>query len=410
MNDGPLSDLTVLDLTWYIAGPYCTKLLADYGASVVKIELPGRGDPARRLGPFPGDRPDEEQSGAFLHLNTNKKSVTLNLKSRAGRRILRQMVAEADILVESFAPRVMPSLQLAYSDLGDINPKLVMTSISNFGQTGPYRDYRMSELILNAMGSCMKMVGQPDREPLKLGGHVLQYQAGVLSAVATMIASFGVGSGVSSGQHIDVSLLETCLGSVDRRAPYLLAHQYVGQKEVTERVGGSRGGILSGCPEGIYPCKDGYFDVAGGVPWWPRNFALLGSPPELADPAFGTADGQMQRERQDAILEVLYHWAMGRTKREVWDAAEEARAALGPLNTVEDLVNDPHLNQRGFFVSIDHPRAGALRYPGAPFTLSQCARVAPGPAPLLGQHNQEVYGKLGYSEQDLVRLKGAGVI
>jgi crotonobetainyl-CoA:carnitine CoA-transferase CaiB-like acyl-CoA transferase len=409
MNESALSDVRVLDLTWYVAGPYCTKLLADYGAEVIKVERPGQGDPARSIGPFLKDEPDIEKSGVFLHLNTNKKSITLNLKSQAGKKLLRQLVQEVDVLVESFSPRVMPSLGLDYCTLERINSGLVLTSVSNFGQTGPYRDYRLSELVLNAMGTCMKMVGQPDREPLKLGGNVLQYQAGVLGSTATMIALFGSKLN-GTGQHVDVSLLETCLGSMDRRAPYLLAHQYTGQKETMMRVGGGRGGIMSGCPEGIYPCKDGYFDVAGGVPWWPRNFALLGSPSELADPEFATTEGQMDTQRQDAIIAVLYPWAMNRTKNEVWEAAKSARAALAPLYTTEDLVNDPHFGERGFFVEIEHPKAGRLRYPGAPFGPSETPAKTERSAPLLGEHNEEVYCGLGYSRQDLARLREGGAI
>ncbi|RLC93426.1 MAG: hypothetical protein DRI39_05715 [Chloroflexi bacterium] len=409
MTESALSDVRVLDLTWYIAGPYCTKLLADYGAEVIKVERPGQGDPARSIGPFLDDEPDIEKSGLFLHLNTNKRSITLNVKSHAGKKILRKLVEQVDIVVESFSPRVMPSLGLDYSTLQKANPSLVLTSISNFGQTGPYRNYRLSELALNAMGTSMKMVGQPDRAPLKLGGNVLQYQAGVLAATATMIALFGSRL-TGTGQHVDVSLLETCLGSMDRRAPYLLAHQYTGQKEITTRVGGSRGGIMSGCPEGIYPCKDGYFDVAGGVPWWPRNFALLGSPPELAGPEFGTAEGQMDTQCQHAILAVLYPWAMNRTKTEIWEAAKSARAALAPLYTTEDLVNDPHFRERGFFVEIEHPRTGRLTYPGAPFRPSETPAKTPRAAPLLGEHNVEIYCSLGYSREDLARLRDAGAI
>jgi len=409
MTGQALSDIKVLDLTWCISGPCCTKLLANYGAEVTKIERPGTGDPARRIGPFPNDEPDIEKSGLFLHLNTSKRGVTLNLKTDTGRGILRQIAARSDVLVESFSPRVMPSLGLGYESLAEANPGLVMVSISNFGQTGPYRDFKLSELVLNAMGSCMKMVGQPEREPLKLGGNILQYQAGAIAATATLTALFGSRL-KGTGQHIDVSLLETCLGSIDRRAPYLLAHQYVGQGETTERMGGGRGGIMSGCPEGVYPCADGYFDVAGGVAWWPRNFALLGSPPELADPKFGTPDGQMDTQCQEAIFSVLYPWAMSRTKQQVWEDAREARAALAPLYTTEDLVKDSHFEERGFFVDIDHPRAGRLKYPGAPFRPSVTPWQASSPAPLLGQHNQEVYGSLGYSYGDLTKLAKAGVL
>jgi len=223
-----LSDVKVLDLTWHISGPYCTKLFADYGADVIKVERPGEGDPARGTGPFFQDDPHPEKSGLFLHLNTNKKSITLNLKSETGKRILKELVKDVDILVESFSPRVMPSLGLDYEVLEKVNPNLVMTSISNFGQTGPYQDFKMSELILSGMGGDMYSCGLPDREPVKMGANIVQYQVGTMAATATVFAFYAARyQGV--GQHVDVSMMETQLGTIDRRAPELLAYQYVGE-------------------------------------------------------------------------------------------------------------------------------------------------------------------------------------
>ncbi|MGH8056805.1 MAG: CaiB/BaiF CoA transferase family protein [Candidatus Entotheonellia bacterium] len=182
-----LADVTVLDLTHHIAGPYCTKLLADFGAEVMKVERPDGGDPARRYGPFPHDEPHPERSALFLHLNTNKRGITLNLKSSAGREILRALVREVDILVENFTPHVMPKLGLAYAALESLNPRLVMTSISNFGQTGSYRDYKAQDIVMYAMGGAMNQTGVREREPLKMAGNLMQYQAGNMAAAATMI-------------------------------------------------------------------------------------------------------------------------------------------------------------------------------------------------------------------------------
>ncbi|RLC69697.1 MAG: hypothetical protein DRI26_08580 [Chloroflexi bacterium] len=224
-----LSDVKVLDLTWYIAGPYCTKLLADYGADVIKVERPGEGDPARKMGPFFQDDPHPEKSGLFLHLNTNKKSITLNLKSDWGRRIIKELVKGVDILVESFRPGVMARLRLDYETLEKINPKLVMTSISNFGQTGPYRDFKASEIIIYGMGGAMNQTGLTEREPLKKGLNVIQYQGGTMAAIATMMALLLADEGI--GQHVDVSswgpnwapLTAGCLSSwptsITRRQP-----------------------------------------------------------------------------------------------------------------------------------------------------------------------------------------------
>ena len=173
-----LSDIKVLDLTHHIAGPYCTKLLADYGADVLKVEKPGSGDPTRKMGPFLGDEPHPDKSSLFLHLNTSKRGITLDLKTQTGKKIFRQLVKDVDILVENFSPGVMPSLGLDYKELEKITPKLVMTSISNFGQTGPYRDFKASELIIYGMGGAMNETGMFDRYPLKKAGNVVQYQVG----------------------------------------------------------------------------------------------------------------------------------------------------------------------------------------------------------------------------------------
>jgi len=190
MADQALSGVKVLDLTWYIAGPYCTKLLASSGAEVLKIEKPAEGDPARRIGPFLGDDPHPEKSGLFLYLNTGKRSITLDLKTGAGKGIFKELAREADLVVESFSPGTMARLGLEYETLEKLNPRLVMTSISNFGQNGRYRDYRSAHLVHNAAGGWMYSIGEPHREPLQVGGWVAYYVAGVSAAVATAAALY----------------------------------------------------------------------------------------------------------------------------------------------------------------------------------------------------------------------------
>src|SRR4030042_465320 len=182
MAEQPLSDVRVRDLSWHIAGPACTKFFADYGAEVVKVESPDGGDPSRRLGPFYKDDPHPEKSGLFLFLNTNKRSITLNLKSATGKKIFKELVKHVDILVENFSPHVMPGLGLDYEALEKINPGLVMTSISNFGQTGPYRDFKASELIIYGIGGAMCSTGVGDCEPVKKGMNVMQHQGGAIAA------------------------------------------------------------------------------------------------------------------------------------------------------------------------------------------------------------------------------------
>jgi crotonobetainyl-CoA:carnitine CoA-transferase CaiB-like acyl-CoA transferase len=400
-----LSDVKVLDLTHCIAGPYCTKLLADYGADVIKIEKPGEGDPARKMGPFLGDDPHPDKSGLFLHLNTSKRGITLNLKSETGKEIFREMVKGVDILVENFSPRVMPNLGLEYEKLEGINPKLVMTSISNFGQSGPYRDFKASELILYGMGGAMNSTGVADRYPLKMAGTVVQYQAGTIATVATMLALFA-SQAQGAGQHVDVSIFQTQMGNIDRRMGQLLTYQY--NQETSYRVDPEQ--ERPAFPYGIYPCKDGFFQLAGGFFFWPRICQMIDRPDLVDDPGFCTPEGQREPENLERFSVTWYPWIVERTKKEIIEVGQAAGVLCGPINTTGDLVNDPHWQARGFWEEIDHPVTGKLTYPGAPFKMAESPRRVSRPAPLLGQHNEEVYSDLGYSREDLVGLKESGTI
>lgn len=405
MSEQALSGVKVLDLTWHIAGPYCTKFLADYGADVIKIERPGDGDPSRRKGPFLGDDPHPDKSGLFLYLNTNKKSITLNLKSETGKKIFKKLVKDTDILVESFSPRVLPSLGLDYETLEKINPKLVMTSISNFGQTGPYRDYKASEHILYGMGGEMYTTGVEDRHPIKLGGSVIQFQAGNLAAALTMFAFF-VASTQGVGQHVDISMMETQLGTIDRRTTFMLAHQYRGDLMVRAELGGG-----AGFPFGYYHCKDGIFTIAGGLMWFPKVCKMIGHPELATDPYWSGWDAQTNPEREDEFYaKYWYPYLAERTKLECFNDGQKAGALCAPLNTVGDIVEDPHMNERGYFVEIDHPVTGKQKYPGAQFKCQDMQWQIRRSAPLLGQHNEEVFGKLGYSKEELVILRERGGI
>ena len=410
MPDGALAGLKVLDFTHYIAGPYCTKLLADFGADVIKIEPPG-GDGARRIGPFPGDVCHPEKSGLFLHLNTNKRSIAVDLKNNAASDIVTGLARWADIVVENFRPGVADRLGISYAQLSQVNPDLIYTSISNFGQTGPYRDYRGSEIVFYGMGGEMHSTGLADREPIKLGGNVGLYQAGAVAAVATMganlVGSFGLDpDDEPPGQHIDVSILETQLGSVDRRQSALLAHQYTGEISHRPASGGS-----GGFPNAVYPCADGYLQINGSRMYFPRAVAMLGNPPELTaerwkDPA-SQGDSAMQDEFES---EHFLPWILERNRAEAWQAAQASRVLSGPINTMADLDVDPSFNGRGAFAAADHPVAGNLRYPGRPFMMSKSPWQMRNPAPLLGQHTREILGELGFHQTRIDDLLSAGVV
>lgn len=401
--DQALSDVKVLDLTHYIAGPYCTKLLADYGADVIKVERPGVGDGARGLGPFYRDESHPERSGLFLHLNTNKKGVTLNLKSETGKKIFKELVKNVDIVVENFSPHVMPELGLDYKILKEVNPKLVMTSISNFGQTGPYRDFKASDIILFGMGGDMHGSGLPDREPVKYAMNVILYQAGAIAAPATM-AGFYAARYQGIGQHIDISIVEELAHGMDLRSTHLVAYAYTG--EINPRLPEN----WMAYPAGTYPCKNGYFRITGGWQYWDKLTKMMGEPEFLKDPKWKTPTAQSDSDLRQEFEAFFIGWLMQYTKEELWVIGQSAGLPCSPLYTVEDLLNDQHFNGRGAFAEIYHPEVGKVKYPGRPFIMSRTPWAIQRPAPLLGQHNEEVYSQLGYSKDDLVKLRETGVI
>jgi crotonobetainyl-CoA:carnitine CoA-transferase CaiB-like acyl-CoA transferase len=410
VNDhGPLEGVRVIDLTGCIAGPYCTKLFADYGAEVIKIEPP-QGDPARAMPPFFKDKPHPEGSGLFLHLNTNKKSLTLNLEAEAARAIVRDLVRDADILVESFVPGVTASLGLDYESLERINPRLVMSSITNFGQTGPYRHYKMSEITLYALGSTMQVTGMPDRPPLKLGLTVENVYAGMVSATATLGAFMGaVNHGI--GQHVDLALMEIQAGNQDRAVQGHMMYQYLGRPNGgwARAGGGSMGRTL--LPVGVYPCADGYVQFFTLQPLWDRVCKMIDRPDLIDDPHFRAPENFTDNAEVKAEFDaILLEWLLVRTKREVMEKAQACGYMCGAINTMEDVFADPHLAERGFFVEVDHPYAGTLRYPGAQFKMSETP-WRPGRAPLLGEHTESVLrDHLRFSDEDILRLRREGAI
>lgn len=396
---GFLSGLSVLDLTHYVAGPYATRLMAIQGADVIKIERPDGGDPARRLGEFPDDLPDPERSALFLYLNNNKKSVTLNLKTEAGRKILKQLAARADVVVENFRPAVMPSLGLDYETMSAENPGLVFTSVSNFGQTGPYRDYDAREINLYALGGLMCITGDPDREPLQMAARLCQYGAGQNAFVGTLAALWHK-ENTGRGQHVDVAISEYVATILENA---LSMYSYTGAN--FPRTGNRGYGRAAWGP---YPCKDGFVGVIAGPDHnWPAMSKLMDTP-ELADPKFDDRAGR--GANADELDRLMLPWLMRHGKREIFERAQEMGLAFAYVATPEDILGWEHLAGRDFFQTVEHPAAGALRYPTGPFKTEEMSWALE-PAPTLGQHNREVLcDGLGFSAEELVRLRGQGVI
>ncbi|MGE0544402.1 MAG: CaiB/BaiF CoA transferase family protein [Dehalococcoidia bacterium] len=385
---GPLAGITVIDLSTGIGGPFCAKMLADYGADVIKIEPPG-GDPARRLGPFPNTTPDLERSPAFLYLNTNKRSIVLDLDQPAEREIVLSLIDGADLVVESFAPGWMAALGLAWRTLKARRPSLVLTSVTPFGQDGPYAGYKAPNLVAYAVGGQMSMTGDPDREPLKAGGYQAECQAG-LNAFAASVAALFAARRDGTGEHVDVAAMECMAATLEASMPF---YAYLG------RITGARRGNVMSSLIGIYPCADGYL----GIHAMPRNWGPLaetmGMPSLATDERFSTQRARM--EHNDELVATLYGWAADQQKKDVYRRAGTMRGPVAYVHTLEDLQQSPQLQARRYFHQVDHPAAGPLTYPGNPFSMSDSPWQA-GRAPLLDEHRAEVLENLRGSRQSAI--------
>jgi crotonobetainyl-CoA:carnitine CoA-transferase CaiB-like acyl-CoA transferase len=402
--DQPLAGVTVIDLSEWVAGPHCTKLLADFGARVVKIEQPG-GDPARRMGPFPADEPDPERSGTFLHLNTNKESIVIDIMRPEGAALVGELASRADVVVESFRPGTLASVGLAPADLIRRTPSQVVTSITPFGQSGPYRDWEMTEIVAFAMGG-MSASGVADREPVKLAGNVVLMQSGATACTATLGALFHAQE-AGIGQHVDVATFETQNGSLDRRRYYLLSYAYSGT--VAERAVS----VGSGRPAagGRFDCADGKLVTTGRI--WPdhvgRMVKLLDDPDLSA--AWKNRGLDVMTDDPELLNRVIAHWAASRPARA---AMREAQAAGWPVVVVNDpllLLDDDHLRARGFWVTAPHAIAGELPYTGPPWRIDGGGWALRRTAPTLGQDTSRVLGEVaGRSADEIQGLRTRGVV
>ncbi|MGD9894637.1 MAG: CaiB/BaiF CoA transferase family protein [Dehalococcoidia bacterium] len=389
----PLDGLTVVELGHHVAGPFCAKLLAMQGARVIKIERPGLGDPARRLGPFPCDVPDLVRSGLFLYLNGGKESVTLNLKSDTGRQLARNIIRHAGVVVENFRPRVLPTLGLGADTLRAEQPDLVVTSISSFGATGPYADYRGDELGSMAMGGMAHLLGGAQTPPLKLAGNAGQYLAGTFALAGTLGAVFGSRLG-RGGRHVTVAISDAIAAALPQA---LVEYAYTGN------VGGRRPRNA-----GLYRARDGHASMSYQQPQWPRLPAALGRPELLDDDRFATTEARLAHQAE--LAEIIGAWIAEREKAAVYHALQAAHFPGGARFSVTDLYESPQYAARGFFVEIEHPRAGTLRYPGAPWLIDgRTWRHAR--APLLGEHTAAVLEEMcGVARSDLPVLAANGAI
>ena len=407
MSEGALEGLRILDLTQGVAGPYCTKLLSDYGADVLKIERPEGGDPARRAGPFPDDEPHPERGGLFLDLNTGKRSVTLNLKTESGQRILRRLAADSDAVVENFRPGTLARLGLSEEQLAELNPAAALVSISNFGQHGPYRDFEADDMLLYAMGGGLAITAFPGREPSRPWLYAPLFLAGA------MAASYSLGAITSSvrfgeGERVDLSIQEILASSLDRASQNLMAYSYGGELFVTEDCNLRASAFPNGVYGGQLPCKDGYVNFLCYPYWWDRFCRMVGREDLIDDSSY--SDNLLDPTFGPQLDALIYPWLLERTKIEVMDAAQAQGVPVAALNTTADLFADRQLRARGYFIELDHPETGPREYPGAQFKMSETP-ASIRRAPLLGEHTMEVLTEqLGYTPEDVSILRQRNVV
>jgi len=393
-----LDDLRVLDVSQGIAGPLCAKLLGDFGADVIKVEPVG-GECGRRMPPFSGGEAHPEKSLFFLLANLNKRGITLNLEEPQGAEIFEELARRSDVVVESFSPGYLASLGLDHPTLERRNPGLVMTSITPFGQTGPYRDYQGEEIVAYAMSGIMSISGTSDREPLKHGGFQAQYEAGFNGTLATLFPLL-LRDVTGTGQHVDVSVQEVVASTMVINQPF---YSWTGGVQGRRRPSGTMFG-------NVMPCKDGYVvNQAGGAASWDDVADFYGRE-ALKDERF--AEVNQRVINGEALDELLIEATRDRTMAEMFKtASEKYRMLFGIVQTPADLAGCAQLEARDFYQEVEHPVIGKIKVPFRLWNMTETPARYRRPAPLLGQHNLEVYRDiLGYTEEDVMRLRQSGVI
>lgn len=414
-EDGILAPYRVLDLTDE-KGFLCGRILGDLGADVIKVESP-KGDPARKIGPFYHDEPDPEKSLYWFAFNANKRGITLDIRTSDGQDIFKRLAASSDFIIESFPPGYLNKLRLDYSILSQINHRLIVTSITPFGQAGPYRDYKAPDIVAMAMGGLMCLCGDPDRPPVRISFPQSYVNAGVQAALGTMVAHYHREI-TGEGQQVDVSLQESITPTI-----YNARLFWEFDKVNLKRTGPYRSGQGSLTIQRLnYPCKNGHvcFILFGGAAGADTNRRLVqwmdseGMAPDfMKEKDWSTWDfANITQEELNLYEKPIIKFFQKYSKQELFQQALKKRIMLYPVGTAKDVFEDPHLKARGFWTEIGHPELGAsIVYPGAFAKLSETPCHIYRRPPLIGEHNEEIYNKeLGIHKQELILLKQSGVI
>jgi formyl-CoA transferase len=398
--ENALAGVTVLDLTQYEAGTSCTEMLAWLGADVIKVEEPKMGEQGRWRNT---DKPGVD-SYYFMLLNANKRSITLNLKSERGKEIFIDLVKKVDVLSENYSLGTLESLGLGYDRLREINPRLIYLTVKGFGTYGPYSKFKSFDMIAQAAGGAMALTGFPGSLPLKPGPTIGDTGTGIHAACG-VLAAYIQRLRTGKGQKVEVAMQEAVLNYV--RVPMM--GTYITQKP-TKRVGNRLG---AGPVGDIFKCSPGgpndfVYLYCSNEDMWRTLWNTIDRRDVLDDPRF--KDRKSQRENAEALTQIIEEWTGTRTKHEVMKIMGEAGVPCGAVLDSVELLNDPHLRERGMIVTVDHPVRGKFTMPGCPVKLEDSPADITS-APLLGQHNREIYGAMmGFKDDDLEQLKQQGVI
>lgn len=411
-----LSPYRALDLTDE-KGLLCGKILADLGADVIQVEKPV-GNPARRIPPFFEDIADPERSLFWFAFSAGKRSITLNWEGEAGRELFKRLAKTADFIIESFPPGYLERTGLSYEVLSRTNPGLVMASITPFGQTGPFKDFKAGDLIASAMGGMVGCTGEPDRAPVRISADLTYCQAGIHAAIGLLIA-LSHRAATGRGQHVDVSMQASAVRTLHTQLPYWEYSNHIVQRSGIRRF---RGGVST---QEIWPCKDGFvswmfFGGAVGTQQmrlmveWMETKGMAGSlTGEVKDWA-GLDLTKVSSEKIKSWERVIGDFFLAHTQKELYQGALEKRIPLTPLNDVSGVVEDGQLAARNFWVGVDHAELKTrIRYPGFLFLTSEekCMPRVKGRAPFIGEHNTEIYiADLGLREDELKALQQEGVV
>lgn len=402
-----LDGIKIIELAQYISGPYCGMILAGLGAGVTKVEEPGLGDISRRCGPFPGDVPHVDKSGLFHYFNRNKRGITLDIEKATGREMLLELMKDACVLVEDMPPKLAGSLKLDYHHLREVNEKLIVVSITPFGQTGPYKDYKAYAINASGLGGMSSIVGEPKREPLTPPFSLGHFQTGIIAANAIMFALMARNK-TGKGQHIDISEVESW--SIFHTGNVVSSFIYGGRKRT--RTGHRTHGPY---PYTLLPCKDGYISmIALRGSEWKRFLEIVG---EGKVPEWYSSDDRFKDrlkagvEYSDVLDSLLSPWLMSHTREEIFSRCREKHVPFTPVRNMDEVVNCEHLNKRDYFDEIKLPDVDRFKCPGAPVRFSESLWDLSKIGPSLSEHNHEVYCEhLGYSREQLVQLRRMSIV